>query len=100
MTALERAAEIERALRARLAPEHLAVEDESHQHRGHAGAAAGGGHFRVTVVSGRFAGRDRLERHRMVYEALGDAVGREIHALALRALTPEEWARERGADAR
>jgi BolA protein len=85
-------AAIERALRAGLAPEHLAIEDESERHRGHAGAASGGGHYRVTVVSARFAGRARLERHRMVYAALGTALGGEIHALALRALTPEEWA--------
>ena len=91
MAAPERAAAIEGALRARLAPAHVAVEDESHRHRGHAGAASGGGHFRITIVSAAFAGRGRLERHRMVYDALGDAVGREIHALALRALTPDEW---------
>jgi BolA protein len=82
---------IRRALRSELAPEHLAVCDESERHRRHAGARAGGGHFRVTVVSGAFAGRGRLERHRMVYAALGAALGGEIHALAVRALTPEEW---------
>jgi BolA protein len=91
---LGRAAAIEQLLRARFAPEHLELADESAQHAGHAGAAAGGGHFRVTVVSASFAGRGRLERHRMVYEALGGAVGAEIHALALRALTPDEWRKE------
>jgi BolA protein len=87
----DRTAAIEQLLRARFAPEHLELADESELHRGHAGAASGGGHFRLTVVSASFAGRGRVERHRMVYEALGGAVGGEIHALAVRALTPEEW---------
>jgi BolA protein len=92
--ASDRVAALERALRAGLAPEHLVVRDESHLHRGHAGAASGGGHFRVLVVSPRFAERSRLERHRMVYAALGDALRGDVHALALRALTPEEWRRD------
>jgi len=86
-----RAERIESALRAALDPVHLSVQDESERHRGHAGAASGGGHFRVTIVSPRFAGRSRIERHRMLHDALGDAFESEIHALAIRALTPEEW---------
>jgi BolA protein len=84
---------IERMLREALAPAHLSLLDESHRHRGHAGAASGGGHFRVTVVSDRFAGRSRLERHRLTYAALGDWMGTEIHALSVEAFTPSEWAR-------
>lgn len=90
-----RIAHIEVAFRTAFGPEHLAVEDEGHRHRGHAGAASGGGHFRVTIVSRAFEGRTRVERHRMLFAALGDAFGTEIHALALHAFTPEEY-RERG----
>lgn len=90
----ERLARVERALRDELAPEHLVVRDESERHRGHAGAEGGGGHYRVTIVSSRFEGRSRLERHRMVYAALGGTFAAEIHALAIHARTPEEWARD------
>jgi BolA protein len=92
-TATERRARIERALRDAFAPAHLEVIDQSHRHRGHAGAAGGGGHFDVVIVSARFAGSARLARHRMVYDALGPAMAEAIHALAIRALTPEEWER-------
>jgi BolA protein len=73
------------------APEYLEIEDRSTAHAGHPGAAGGGGHFRVLLVSAAFRGRDLLSRQRAVYEALGDAVGSRIHALSLRTLTPEEW---------
>lgn len=73
--------------------ERLEVEDESHLHAGHAGARAGGGHYRVLVVSPDFAGRGRLQRHRLVYDAIGDAMRADtIHALSIRALTPDEAA--------
>jgi len=85
-------------LRRALAPSHLAVEDESEKHAGHAGAAAGGGHFRVLIVSESFRGQDPVARHSAVYAALGTAMKSEIHALALRTLTQEEWERNpRGA---
>jgi len=88
---------IEAALRARLDPSELRVEDESHQHRGHAGAADGRGHFRVTIVSAAFEGRSRIQRHRMLYEALGEQMQSDIHALAIHAFTPaEDAARRRG----
>ncbi len=87
----ERLERIERILRETFAPLHLELEDESERHRGHAGAAAGGGHFRVTLVSASFAGQSRVARHRKVYDALGTEMASEIHALAVRALTPEEW---------
>jgi BolA protein len=90
------AAFIESTLQGALAPTHLSVRDESERHRGHASAASGGGHFRVTVVSAAFAGKTRLARHRTVYDALGDAMRAEIHALAVRAFTPEEWERKQG----
>ena len=72
-------------------PQHLVVEDESALHAGHAGAASGGGHFRVVIVADAFRGLDRVSRHRAVYAALGDAMRREIHALTLETLAPDEW---------
>lgn len=70
-------------------PESLELVDESAKHAGHAGNKAGGGHYLVTVVSEAFAGKSTIQRHRMVYEALGDMMKREIHALSIKALTPE-----------
>lgn len=81
------------AMRASLAAlEPLAVEiiDDSAKHAGHAGARGGGGHYRLRVVSPRFAGRRTMERHRMVYDALGPLMRREIHALSIDAKAPEE----------
>ena len=71
--------------------EKVEVEDDSARHAGHPGARGGGGHFNVLVVSPAFAGQSRLQRHRMVYDAMGDAMKSEIHALSIRALTPEEY---------
>jgi BolA protein len=88
----ERQDRIEAGLRDAFAPVYLDVVDESELHRGHAGAAAGGGHFRVRLASARFEGRSRMERHRLVYSALGDLMGSEIHALTLELWTPHEWA--------
>ena len=67
------------------APVELAVEDESHLHAGHAGAATGRGHFRVRIVSEAFAGQSPVARHRQVYTALGEMMQTDIHALAIRA---------------
>lgn len=91
-TTAERAALIEARLTAALAPvESIHITDDSAQHAGHAGAAAGG-HFSVTIVAAAFAGKPRVARHRMVYDALADAMDRGIHALAITAYTPEEFA--------
>lgn len=79
---------IEATLRQTLAATEVEVEDESAQHAGHAGAASGGGHYRVTVVSPLFEGKLLVARHRMVYDALAVEMQREIHALALTTLTP------------
>ena len=73
-----------------LEPQSVELLDESGQHVGHAGAAAGGSHFRLVIVSSRFAGLPKLERHRMIYDALGTLMRREIHALAIQALAPDE----------
>jgi BolA protein len=82
-------AEIRKRLEA-LSPSSLALEDESAQHAGHAGAS-GGGHYRLTIVSRRFAGLNAVARHRLVYETLGDLMHKGIHALAINAYTPEEF---------
>ncbi len=94
---MNRASRIERSLRNALSPIELSLEDESHLHQGHAGARDGGGHFRVSIVSGLFEGASRLQRHRMVYEALSDEMPNEIHALAIEAFTPQEWKARPGA---
>lgn len=80
-------------LRERLAalePTLIEIEDESHRHAGHPGAASGGGHYRVRLVSWRFAGLPRLARHRLVYDAVDSLMKREVHALSMTLLTPEE----------
>jgi len=79
----DRARRIEARLRERLEAVRVEVIDESHLHAGHAGARSGGGHFRATVVSPRFAGLGRVEAQRLVYQALDDMMGSEIHALSL-----------------
>lgn len=86
----DRLARIEERLRAALAPQRLEILDDSARHAGHPGARAGGGHFQVTIVSAAFAGRNPVERHRLVYGALGELMHGEIHALRLRALSPDE----------
>ena len=73
-----------------LAPESVELQDESGQHAGHAGAQGGGGHYRLVIVSPRFAGKGRVERHRLVYAALGDLMQQRIHALAILAYAPGE----------
>ena len=77
-------------LQAGLSPLECQVEDESALHAGHAGAASGGGHYRLRLVSSRFEGQPRLARHRLVYDALHDMMQNDIHALAITALTPAE----------
>jgi BolA protein len=73
-----------------LAPSSILIEDESALHAGHEGAKSGGGHYRLRVVSESFRGLPRVARHRLVYHALQDLMQREIHALALTLLAPEE----------
>jgi BolA family transcriptional regulator, general stress-responsive regulator len=78
-------------LRERLHPISLSVVDESHQHAGHAGWREGGEtHFRIDIVSEAFAGKSRVERHRMVNEVLADAFQKGLHALAIKARAPGE----------
>ena len=76
---------------AALEPLELELVDESVQHAGHAGARPGGNtHWRLTIVSTRFAGQSTVARHRMVYQALGELMQNPIHALAINARAPEE----------
>lgn len=89
MTA-ERVQRIREALIAELAPDEIDVIDESHKHIGHAGARSGLGHFAVVIRSARFAGHSLLERHRLVYDALGDMMRTDIHAVSIRALAPDD----------
>ncbi len=77
-----------------LEPTEMNLVDESEQHRGHAGYAAGGNtHWRLSIVSPRFAGQSVVARHRMVYQALGNLMQNPIHALAITARSPEESAK-------
>lgn len=81
------------AIRARLAvlePATLDIFDDSGLHAGHAGARSGGGHYRLTIVSPRFTGLSTVARHRLIYSTLGDLMSKEIHALAIEALTPDQ----------
>jgi BolA protein len=69
---------------------HLDIEDESAQHAGHAGAKSGGGHYRMHIVSSVFSGKNTLARHRLIYDALGSMMYKDIHALTILAHTPDE----------
>lgn len=85
---------VEKAMRERLErlqPVTLDLRDESEQHAGHAGSRpSGGSHWQLTIVSEAFRGKSAVARHRMVYEALGDLMKRDIHALRIEALAPEQ----------
>ncbi len=75
---------------ASLEPESLDLVDDSAGHAGHEGAKGGGGHYSLVIVSKRFSGMAIQSRHRMVYDALGPLMHKEIHALAIKAYAPEE----------
>lgn len=86
----ERAERIESILRSSFEPSNILVKDQSHLHAGHAGAQDGRGHFAVTIVSSHFAGQSKIARHRMVFDALGEMMQTDIHALSIQALTEDE----------
>jgi len=73
-----------------LGPDALEIIDESAKHAGHAGAAGGGGHYIIHITADAFRGRNPVQRHRLVYDAVGDMMHSEIHALSIHARTPEE----------
>jgi len=81
---------IESRLRDALDPASLEVIDQSHLHAGHAGASSGAGHFDVIIVSDKLEGMSQVARHRMIYDALGDMMPAQIHALSIKAYTTEE----------
>lgn len=83
-----RIAQMQQRLKQALQPDVLEIADESHHHVGHAGARDGRGHFRLHIVSAGFAGLSPLQRHRLVYAALGDMMQTDIHALAIEAELP------------
>jgi len=85
----ERIVRIKKLLTDNLDAQSVEVIDESHKHAGHAGAKTGMGHFEVHITASAFAGKSLLERHRLVYEALGDMMQTDIHALSIKASTPE-----------
>jgi BolA protein len=86
----QRIALFEEDLRKAFDVQKLVIEDESHLHAGHAGAATGGGHFKLTIVAPQFQGLSPVARHRAIYAALNRHIPKEIHALTISALTPVE----------
>jgi len=87
---MERADQIENRLREVFTPQKIEVRDDSRLHAGHEGAKSGGGHFAVIIVSPQFQGKNAVQRHQMIYQALGEMMKKEIHALSIQALTPDE----------
>jgi BolA protein len=81
---------IRTALTVALKPDSLEINDDSHQHFGHAGAATGRGHFSIKIVSAAFVGKPLIQRHRLVYSALDELMQTDIHALSINAKAPSE----------
>ena len=73
-----------------LTPERLEITDNSQAHAGHAGTQSGGGHYHVLIVSDAFSGKSLVQRHQLIYKALGDLMKHEIHALGIEAFTSTE----------
>lgn len=73
-----------------LNPEVLEIIDNSAAHAGHAGARSGGGHYHLNIVAAAFEGKSPVQRHQLIYRALGDLMKHQIHALGINALTPSE----------
>ena len=88
MNTEERLQQIRQRLDMTLQPQILEVIDEGHLHRGHEGAKDGRGHFRLKIVSRQFIGKSMVQRHRLVYQAMGDLMQTDIHALAIDAAAP------------
>lgn len=73
-----------------LNPSTIEIIDNSQAHAGHAGAQSGGGHYHVRIVSDQFDGKSLVQRHQLIYKALGDLMKNEIHALGIEAFSPSE----------
>ncbi|MFK8068513.1 MAG: BolA family protein [Gammaproteobacteria bacterium] len=86
----ERVEMIREKLQSAFTPDQLEIVDESHLHAGHAGAKDGKGHFNLLIVSDQFSGQSLIKRHKMIYEAVADLMQSDIHALSIKAKTPEE----------
>ena len=86
----DREQQIRQCLETAFQPSELLLKDQSQLHAGHEGARDGRGHFDVTIVSTTFDGKNRIERHRMVYDALGTLLESDIHALRIKTYTPSE----------
>lgn len=80
----QRIVKMRQLLEQALQPSHLEIIDDSHLHAGHAGAKEGKGHFTVIIKSTNFAGKRRIQQHQMIYQALGDMMQTDIHALAIK----------------
>ena len=87
----ERMQRMHTILESALSPEFIEIDDESHLHRGHAGAQDGRGHFALTLVSAAFDQKTAIARHRMVYQALGDMMSTDIHALKMNLYSSDEF---------
>ena len=81
---------IKRLLNEAFSPQLLEIIDHSAAHAGHAGARSGGGHYHLTIVAEAFTGKSPVQRHQLIYRALGDMMKHEIHALGINALSPSE----------
>ena len=90
MTTVDRSERLKALLEQAFQPTQLDIRDDSRSHAGH--QHGGGGHYSAAICSSHFAGRSGVERHRMVYTVVGAMIPHEIHALSIRAVTPEELA--------
>jgi BolA family transcriptional regulator, general stress-responsive regulator len=86
--------QIRQKLNAELSPQLLEIIDNSAAHAGHAGTRKGGGHYNVTLVSSLFEHKSLVQRHQLIYAALGDMMKEDIHALGINALTPSEHSQD------
>ena len=73
-----------------LTPVSVDIRDDSALHAGHEGAKSGGGHYGLSIVAAAFSGKSLIQRHRLIYSALGDLMQQKIHALSIEAFSPEE----------
>ena len=86
--------ELRQRLETELQPTHLELHNDSARHEAHVAAGKhGGAHFQIVVVSAKFANESLVNRHRMVYGAVGDLRDSQIHALSMKTLAPDEWDR-------
>jgi BolA protein len=90
MTSDDRIEKLESRLQEALAPTRLEIVDETARHAGHAGAAGGGGHYILHIVASAFEGKSPIQRHRLVFDAVGDMMHNDIHALSIQAKAPGE----------